>query len=350
LLAAGFGLAGCPAANEQGFVRAAERGDLSYAALPMMAFDREQASVCGAGGSTEAGDAGFDRTPYLQKTTASGTALAWTTPVDGDFSVEWFDASGELVARTPAVVDTSAQLPDGDRQWVAEVADLKPDSTYCYQIVAGDQAWTAPTGMRTAPADDSATVRFVALGDLGTVTPDQIAVFEQLRRVHFDFGLITGDVAYDDGRLAELEDHYFGVYADVIRTVPWYTATGNHDYNTDDAEPFLQAFVQFENGGPDASSAGTPSTTVRCTSQCSTPSGSATSRWGGSTRTCGRTTAPGRSSSPTARRTRRAPMATTTTFAMRSNRSLPSTESMWCCSDTTTTTSARSRSMGSPTW
>jgi 3',5'-cyclic AMP phosphodiesterase CpdA len=86
-------------------------------------------------------------------------------------------------------------------------------------------------------------------GDIGEATGDTFAVAEQLHSVDFDLALLTGDVGYKSGLLAEFEQHFFDVYPDLFEHVPFYPASGNHDYRTADAGPFRQAFALPENGG-----------------------------------------------------------------------------------------------------
>jgi hypothetical protein len=246
LCAVGFG---CQAPPEvQGNHRAAPGGDLAHASLPRGDFDATQHAVCGPGGSWRAH--GFDRAPYVQRTTAGEVALMWTTHVDAAFEVEIASAEGKPVATAQAVIDPTAELPDG-RQWIVEVEGLEAATTYCYRVLADGRAWTAPTGFITAPPPGAdAPLRFAALGDLGTQSIDQYAVLEQLERVELDFVIFTGDLAYDNGELHELEASVFDVYDDVMATTPVFPASGNHDYNADDARAFRQAFALFENGGP----------------------------------------------------------------------------------------------------
>jgi len=87
------------------------------------------------------------------------------------------------------------------------------------------------------------------LGDLGKQSSDQYAVLEQLEDVRSDFVLLTGDVAYNDGTRAQIEYNVFAVYREMMSLVPFFPAIGNHDYHTDEAGPFREAFALFENGG-----------------------------------------------------------------------------------------------------
>jgi predicted phosphohydrolase len=241
---------GCqPPPEQQGNHRAAAGGDLSHAAVPRGAFDAEQRATCGPGGASEAGRRAFDRTPYLQRTTTNAISLLWTTPRYASFEVEVVDARGALVTMGVAEIDDTAELPLG-RQWIVELGGLDADTMYCYRVLADGVPWTQPTGFRTAPPPGLDTpIRFAALGDLGTQTLDQFAVLEQLEQVDLDFVVFTGDLAYDNGRLDELEASVFGVYDDLMATTPVFPASGNHDYYADDAQAFRDAFALFENGG-----------------------------------------------------------------------------------------------------
>jgi 3',5'-cyclic AMP phosphodiesterase CpdA len=67
--------------------------------------------------------------------------------------------------------------------------------------------------------------------------------------VRSDFVLLAGDLAYDSGRRDELEANVFDVYGEMMGQVPFFPASGNHDYATEDAAPFREAFALFENGG-----------------------------------------------------------------------------------------------------
>src|SRR5262245_33163176 len=72
-----------------------------------------------------------------------------------------------------------------------------------------------------------------------------------MRSVPFDLLIHTGDLAYDDGSREQIERTVFDVYADVLGTYPLYPQTGNHDYHSEGAAPFREAFALPENGGPE---------------------------------------------------------------------------------------------------
>ena len=69
-------------------------------------------------------------------------------------------------------------------------------------------------------------------------------------KVPFDLVLHMGDIAYDSGTRAQFERVVFDVYADMLERFPMFPASGNHEYETEDALPFREAFALPENGGP----------------------------------------------------------------------------------------------------
>lgn len=190
------------------------------------------------------------RAPYLQDVTASGALVVWTAEAMADPSVALW-APGAPPASTRAAVDETAPLPRG-RQYVARLGGLRPGTLYCYEVRDGTRALAGRFGFTTAPAPgDGRPIRLVAFGDMGFPTVDQRAVIEQMSRVEFDLALLAGDIAYPDGKLSELESNFLAPYAPLMRSAPFYPASGNHDYLTADAAPFRQAFALPENGGPD---------------------------------------------------------------------------------------------------
>ena len=51
------------------------------------------------------------------------------------------------------------------------------------------------------------------------------------------------------GTKQQLEDNVFSVYAPLLKNISAWPASGNHEYETNDATPFREAFVLPENGG-----------------------------------------------------------------------------------------------------
>ncbi len=236
--------------NEIGHRRAPRTGDLRLGEAPRAAQAARFVLACPARAPDPLRARTIRRAPYLQNVGATGAEILWTSDPLGDPVVLVTRPYGQpqlLTAR--AAVDRDAELPAG-RQYHARLAGLLPATTYCYEVRDGDRRLVGPLGFTTAPAAPGAPVRLVAFGDMGYRTGDQSAVLDQMSRVEFDLALLAGDIAYPEGRLADLEHNFLAVYAPLMRSAPFFPASGNHDYQTDDGAPFRQVFALPENGGP----------------------------------------------------------------------------------------------------
>ncbi|MEO5768300.1 MAG: metallophosphoesterase [Polyangia bacterium] len=209
---------------------------------------------CDTGAPFSVPTSGLRRRPYLQQMTARSVRVVWTTDAataaDGDNSsmVIVSTTAGMVVARVAGQRDPSARPPRAI-QWNAALTGLEPETLYCYELQLNGVA-TRRAGFRTAPAlGGDAPVRFVAVGDSGSGSADQSAVTDQMNTVPFDFFIHLGDIGYEAGSRANLEENFFKVYADYLETFPSFPASGNHEYNTEDAAPFREAFMLPENGG-----------------------------------------------------------------------------------------------------
>lgn len=237
--------------QSSGRMRAFRRGDVSSASLPHVAFDADVADACGAEVS-EIAKAVLHRQPYLQQVGDRSALLVWTAKHDSPMQVRVQLAGGGLpVYEGSSEIDPTVPRRGRVLQHVASLEGLEPASTYCWSVRDEDGAVTQAAGFRTAPAPDSGrAVTFVALGDMGSGSPAQRAVRAQVENVPFDLLLTTGDNAYPNGTLDELERNFFDVYRRVLRSKPVFPTSGNHDYRTADAAPFRQVFALPENGRP----------------------------------------------------------------------------------------------------
>src|SRR5262249_20687557 len=144
---------------------------------------------------------------------------------------------------TAAAPEAAAVRAPGEHQMWTQLVDLQPSTVYCYQPWDGSNALNTATGFRTAPAaDDDAVIHFIAFGDSGGGGAEQQDLLEQMYQFPFSLMIHTGDVAYDDGTIAQFEDNVFGIYAELFRNVPFYPAAGNHEYHTMQGAPFRDVF------------------------------------------------------------------------------------------------------------
>jgi hypothetical protein len=239
---------GCDS-NRSGVIRARKLGDLTYA-LDVRDSPIAALANCAADVPPDAWSV-LQRRPYLQQLTAGSLRVVWTTVGNPDAgAVVVSRADGGVAAASTAERDVSARPAAGVVQWSARVVGLDADTLYCYEVRVGGAA-VARSGFRTPPAADSdRAVRFVAFGDSGGGGADQRAVTAQLTTVPFDFMIHLGDIAYESGTRAQLESTFFQMYAGLLEHFAVFPVSGNHEYETEGAAPFREAFVLPENGAP----------------------------------------------------------------------------------------------------
>ncbi len=233
--------------NELGRLKAERTGDLSLGPAPRAAQRERFAAACGAPLEP---DLLVHRHPYLQKVAAGTAAVLWTSEALSAPSVRWWLPDAPAAARTvAAAADGAAPLAHG-RQYQADLGGLPAGEVVCYQVMDGRRPLAGPFGFTGAPAaDGTAPIRIVAFGDMGWRSSDQEAVEKQIERSRFDLALMAGDIGYPSGRLRDYEENVFPVYGALMASAPFFAASGNHDYMTDDGAPFRQVFALPENGG-----------------------------------------------------------------------------------------------------
>jgi hypothetical protein len=244
------GAGGCGAGSISGRLGADAFGDLTNPPAERVDGRLAIAQACGQS-TAPSGPFPFARSPYLQHVTAGSADLTWVGASDPSLSVEVSKTDGTVLASPSVALDSTAKVRSGASQWVAPVQPLESATIYCYDV-RDTNAVSERLGFRTAPAAGrDAVVRFIAFGDSGEGGSDQAALREQMATVSFDFMIHVGDMAYESGTRAELEQKFFTPYADYLRYFPVFPASGNHEYGTEDAAPFREAFVLPENGGPE---------------------------------------------------------------------------------------------------
>ncbi|MBI1765309.1 MAG: metallophosphoesterase [Acidobacteria bacterium] len=103
-----------------------------------------------------------------------------------------------------------------------------------YQFTRPAQRARAAASFSAAQPAQSATVRFIAFGDMGTGDADQYALAKQMtawQTAHpFDTVLLLGDNIYPDGNPADLPAKFEKPYAELLqRGIRFQASLGNHD-------------------------------------------------------------------------------------------------------------------------
>ncbi len=182
-------------------------------------------------GSAPALSATLTRQPYLQSVTSNSALVAFRTDVACPTAQVRFGQS------TPARAASSAS----STRHVVTLSNLTSATEYTY-VVDACGASTPPKKFRTAPGPNGRTLRFAATGDMGMNNADQRAVSDAMLAARPDFWLALGDNAYTDGSESEYQTKFFQPMAALLSEVPVFATPGNHDYGTDDAQPFLDNF------------------------------------------------------------------------------------------------------------
>lgn len=240
----------CLSRNTASDLEATHKGDLS--APPAERGDEGAALARACGGGATVSAYAFWRKPYLQRVTAGSARLMWAAAPEPRPVVMVSTPGGGAATEVVAERDEGATPAGGGAvAWRASLEALSPDTVYCYELRAGG-ATSGRRGFRTAPAAGAGrSVRFVAFGDSGKGGPDQKALLSKMVTVPFDLLVHTGDLAYSHGTRDELQRRVFDVYAGVFEQFAFFPASGNHEYDTEGAAPFREAFALPENGGPE---------------------------------------------------------------------------------------------------
>jgi hypothetical protein len=177
----------------------------------------------------------FTRHPWLNLQTETSILIAWQTDVPATGKVlyapapvtDWSGASE--TAHPGALVDHTVPL-----------TALDPGTVYRYKVVSGADTLDAGT-FRTAPSAPG-PFRFLAFGDIGKATPEQMVVASRVDSLNADFAILTGDIIYDNGEPWNFTPFYFDIYRPTLKRIPFYPALGNHDCYYDACASYVSTY------------------------------------------------------------------------------------------------------------
>lgn len=197
------------------------------------------------------------RWPYLQLPAPGEMTVAWGGPADaGAGTLEW-TVDGETW-QTLDGEPTSVRINDSDEAepvtmtlFSARITGLGPGGAACYRVTLDGEEVAGGLSLQTPPSPDEvdAPLRFLVIGDFGAGTEDQYEVRDAMLPYIDDAHVLltTGDNAYGDGDWDELHELVFGVNEQLMAQVPTLPTSGNHDYKTQSAQPYLDNFFLPEN-------------------------------------------------------------------------------------------------------
>jgi hypothetical protein len=200
------------------------------------------------------------RGPYLQQAGATAITVVWATRESGTAEVRVAPSGGAartVAGTTRLVSSTTSGLGFNYYHHEARITGLTASTTYSY-VPSVDDADVVPAALsfRTAPADGTGAVTFIAFGDSGTGSAEQRQLASRMAADTFDIALHAGDLVYGvsngtgDASFRTFDDWFFSIYRDWLGRRPFFPAEGNHDSRATNGNgaAYLNLFTLPRNG------------------------------------------------------------------------------------------------------
>lgn len=196
-----------------------------------------EARACGEQPATPpTADSGpaLPRQPYLQSVGQTSALVAFRTGVSCTPFVRYGPGSDMSKTATASVA--------GWRHAV-KLTGLTAGQVYSYVVEACGSV-TGVRQFRTAAPSTAPSLTFTAMGDFGTGGSAQRNVLTRLSESGRagELLLALGDNAYESGTEQEFQDRMFTPMAALLRQVPLFPSPGNHEYVTNQGQPYLDNF------------------------------------------------------------------------------------------------------------
>jgi acid phosphatase type 7 len=174
------------------------------------------------------------RQPYLQSVGQTSAVVAFRTGVSCTPFVRY--GQGTDVSKT-------ATAAAAGWRHAVKLTGLTPGRTHSYVVEACGSA-TGVRQFRAASPPTAPSLRFTAMGDFGTGGSKQEQVVARLSQPGNagELLLALGDNAYSSGTEQEFQDRMFTPMAALLRRVPLFPSLGNHEYVTNQGQPYLDNF------------------------------------------------------------------------------------------------------------
>ena len=188
------------------------------------------------------------RGPYLQMGNQTGVTIRWRSSTATDSRVTFGTVFGTYTTTVDSATVTT--------EHIVRISGLTPDTKYYYTIgstTATLQATNTNYVTTLPPANTTRKLRFLALGDCGNASTNQIdvknAAINYLGANDLDALLTIGDNAYNAGLDAtEFQPEFFDIYKnDLFKNKKLYMIPGNHDYGNSSANTGVRNNDYYKN-------------------------------------------------------------------------------------------------------
>jgi predicted phosphodiesterase len=188
------------------------------------------------------GRAGLTAGPMVQMVGPDGFTLVW-------FQGEANNATVRVRPYGDAAWAIEKTIKPTDGRGEVRIDGLNGSADYEYEIVAagGAPEPLASGRTRTAPGRDE-PFTFLAFGDSGWGQHEQFEVAALMAKQEFAMAVHTGDVVYLHGKDEHYPHKFFEPYAPWLGRAPIYPCLGNHDWDSNEGEPFFRRFTLPANG------------------------------------------------------------------------------------------------------
>jgi hypothetical protein len=194
----------------------------------------------------------LERAPYLQNVTPTSAVIRWRTSDPSSTRVRWGLAADAL--------DHAVDLPGRRTEHEVPLTGLPPETEIFYSV--GSKSRTLAGGdaehaFGTPPlAGQRRPIRIWVTGDHGrcgdstdgcieaAAVRDGYTAWAGTRPA--DFWLMLGDNAYEFGNDTDYTNGHFNAYATIMRNTPFWSAPGNHEFASDDADSDTQSGAYYD--------------------------------------------------------------------------------------------------------
>ncbi len=181
------------------------------------------------------------RQPYLQNVRPNSASILWTTVENGRGAIRFsrdqsLDRSSSGLSLEQRPEDT--ELSSSYYLHQVELGGLEPGTRYFYRVLQ-DGINLTPNQQLSFETPGRGEFRFLAFGDSGSGSQEQRTLAALMAEEKTSLVLHLGDLAYPRGAFAEYQAHYFDIYQDIMKRLPFFPCPGNHGYMTREAYPYV---------------------------------------------------------------------------------------------------------------